>query len=307
MRHPRWALGLRKAAGIYPFLHGTGVLDRVLIRAEGVPAAGCWRSARIGRPLDADLMLDLSSPLQRKVFTFPRVFGRAYLRAPLARLLQRVLGPGDGFFDIGANLGFYTVLARRLVGAAGRVHAFEPEPTALASLRRTIEKNGWNDSVVAHGLALTGAGGGRRVLHIGRDGTSSSLVAEHAARAAARYVGDAMVDAASLDELVAAGTIPRDEIARLRLIKIDVEGEEANVVRGSLSTLAGLSRALAWIEVRGPRRSTRAPGTFEPVRALLAGIGYTPLRWDERTGARPVPPSGVIGREDVLFARPDSW
>jgi hypothetical protein len=57
---------------------------------------------------------------------------------PFTRFLMRTLGPGDVVFDIGANVGLFTLLMGRLVGPAGRVVAYEAAPDNLALLRDTI-------------------------------------------------------------------------------------------------------------------------------------------------------------------------
>ncbi|MEM6996443.1 MAG: FkbM family methyltransferase, partial [Myxococcota bacterium] len=56
-------------------------------------------------------------------------------------LLER-LEPGDTFVDVGANLGYYTVLAAKKVGPSGRVFAFEPDPESFALLKRNVDRNG---------------------------------------------------------------------------------------------------------------------------------------------------------------------
>lgn len=52
-----------------------------------------------------------------------------------------MLEPGSTFWDIGANIGFYTLLASRRVGAQGRVVAFEPTPATVARLRQHVTQN----------------------------------------------------------------------------------------------------------------------------------------------------------------------
>src|SRR5689334_3802567 len=56
--------------------------------------------------------------------------------------IRRLLGPGDLFVDIGANIGYFSVLAARSVGAEGRVIAIEPAPPTVAKLRDNLDLNG---------------------------------------------------------------------------------------------------------------------------------------------------------------------
>src|SRR5690242_8873726 len=57
------------------------------------------------------------------------------------RLVQKLLRSGDSFFDVGANVGFYSLLASRLVGSAGRVVAFEPLPRNVQALKEHLRIN----------------------------------------------------------------------------------------------------------------------------------------------------------------------
>ena len=57
------------------------------------------------------------------------------------RLLASILKPGAVFYDIGANIGFYAIIGSRLVGAQGRVFAFEPMTASLAMLRHNLALN----------------------------------------------------------------------------------------------------------------------------------------------------------------------
>lgn len=72
--------------------------------------------------------------------------------------LARRLAPGRVVFDLGAHAGFYTLLAARGVGPAGRVHAFEPLPENLAFLRRHVRLNRLGN-VSVHGWAVWSASG----------------------------------------------------------------------------------------------------------------------------------------------------
>jgi len=62
-------------------------------------------------------------------------------------LVRREIQPGDTVLDIGANIGYFTLLFAQLVGAQGRVYAFEPDPTNFHILRRNIERNGLKNVV----------------------------------------------------------------------------------------------------------------------------------------------------------------
>src|SRR5882757_11121436 len=68
---------------------------------------------------------------------------RGTLEPPVQEALRRLLAPGDVFYDIGANVGFFTILGARLVGPQGHVVAFEPVPACARAVGRNIELNGF--------------------------------------------------------------------------------------------------------------------------------------------------------------------
>lgn len=136
--------------------------------------------------------------------------------------LADVLRPGDVFWDVGAHIGFFTMLAARLVGEDGQVHAFEPLGTNRARLERGIELNGLG-TVTVHATAVADSGG-ERMLYESPSTSMWSLVAPAGG-------SGVTVPTATLDEL--SRTLPRP-----RAIKIDVEGAEVDVLRGGLRLLA---------------------------------------------------------------------
>lgn len=135
------------------------------------------------------------------------------------RFVLDTLKPGDLFVDIGANVGSYTVLASKVCGAY--TIAVEPDPETVRSLQRNIELNGIIDTVHVVEAAL-GA----------RDGTISFTVGldtvNRVAQDSDNNVRDVLVR--TLDDVLG------DQVPRV--IKIDVEGFEAEVFKGAKAVLA---------------------------------------------------------------------
>jgi len=140
--------------------------------------------------------------------------------------LLRLLKPGQIVFDIGANIGYYTLLASRRVGPSGRVVACEPFPRNIAYLQRHVEINkAENVTVIAAACAERS---GLRRFAAGQDCAEGRLV-------------ESFADPVERIEYVAATTI--DEIVRLSglvpdVLKVDVEGAEEHVLMGASETLA---------------------------------------------------------------------
>jgi len=242
------------------------------------------------------IALNVSVRYHRKNFYFLKAYFRQARRAPLARYLQQTLQPGDIFLDIGAHIGFFSFLAARLVGPEGRVYAFEPDPLSIESLTRSTALDNGNVRVCP--VALSDAPG-EATLHRSIDHTAHSLV-EFAPNDPRDAADTARVQVTTLDAWAEAEQL---DGSRVRAIKVDVEGAEARTIAGGLGflRLAGLPQI--WCEVRGQDGSTRAPGTYAPVRDLLVPLGYAPFRFVDGE-AVPLVDDDVSRREDVLFRAP---
>jgi FkbM family methyltransferase len=132
----------------------------------------------------------------------------------VTRALRSRLAPGSVFVDIGANVGYFTLLAASLVGEAGRVVAFEPNPDNRALLARSLAANGFAN-VIVHPFAV--ADRPRTIpLRLHNDGTS--LVGEPP-------VEPALIEAVALDEFLA-------DLERIDVLKIDIDGGEPPALAG---------------------------------------------------------------------------
>lgn len=144
-------------------------------------------------------------------------------------MLHSLLRPGDVFADVGSNVGYYSLLASQLVGPQGHVHALEPAPATYAMLRRNLELNDVGN-VTAVPVAA-GASDGRAQLFGARPGNTgtSSFRRVSNALVPGGEVGDASTE---VEVRALASMLPQAELERLRAVKIDVEGYEAEVLRG---------------------------------------------------------------------------
>ena len=145
--------------------------------------------------------------------------------------LRENIKPGMVVFDVGANIGSYTLTLSRLVGPTGRVITIEADPDVAAVLSLNIRANGLSQATVVQGAAYRES----RTMRLGR------------ARASSSYSGlyydnpDEWIDvpAFTLDEV--AG---RECLERLDLVKIDAEGAEDDVVAGMDNLLHTLRPAI---------------------------------------------------------------
>ncbi len=143
------------------------------------------------------------------------------------------LGPGMVFYDIGANIGYNTLLASRLVGRSGRVIAFEPNPFIAARLRRHVAANAAANVTIIEAC----------VIPDDRDEVTLYLPPDtlpnpgRATMLESREFRPVRCAAVRLDDRIAAAELPRPDV-----VKIDVEGCEFEVLR-SLEGFLGDSTA----------------------------------------------------------------
>lgn len=208
----------------------------------------------------------------------------------ITRFWQRVLTPGAIFFDIGANIGLYTLPASRIAGAGGRVVAFEAHPATFRYLHRNVTTN-LAAGIVIENLAV-GAERGQASLIFNAANPGETHVAtpgEHS---------DAVVATTTIDSYCREADIPRVDY-----IKIDVEGYEANVLRGAEAIISANDNILIQTEYE-PRHMARY-GTATEMPALLAGWGFTPHAIDWASGtASPIPTLDRHSGEIIWSRRP---
>lgn len=187
-----------------------------------------WRLWR-GRPIDVVAPFDSGAVLRCRppdlVMMYAHVFG--IWEPDISRFLADRLKPGDTFIDIGANVGCETLLASTVVGDTGRIVAIEASPRIFQRLRDTIDLNGLSDVVRAVNVAAASAPGELVVRsgpehNLGRTTTSTR----------SRFAPEATVPALPLHEI-----LTDDEQRTARLVKIDVEGGEDEVLAGLVEFL----------------------------------------------------------------------
>jgi FkbM family methyltransferase len=151
--------------------------------------------------------------------------GDGYFRGCAEENVQKLLAgrlrPGMVFYDLGANIGLFSLLAARVVGPEGRVFSFEPDAGVVARLRHNVAKNNFaNITVVEAGVWSSSA----EVSFVSADPNSPD-------RGTGRFVSVAAQDAVSL-KCVALDDFVVDHAAP-DAIKCDVEGAEVEVLRGA--------------------------------------------------------------------------
>jgi FkbM family methyltransferase len=174
--------------------------------------------------------------------------------------LRRWCEPGALAVDVGANCGYFSALLCHLVGPTGAVHAFEPAAHMVAALERTRAANGYSQLHIHR--AAAGEAGGTITLHIDliNAGGNQVMPAGFAVDPNRYLVAECPVVA--LDDALADRTRP------VSVMKVDVEGFEASVMRGA-SELVRRDRPALCVEFGPEYMRTKGADPCELVQQLI--------------------------------------
>lgn len=271
VRKPGWVAAVRwYVSGPFRLLAAT----RALPRGRGFFSRLAWRIAW-STVMPGSTVVALTPGGCSVAFRAETLMGRAlwtkgeFERSELAAAF-RLSAPDTYAFDVGANVGLFSVVMSQAVGPGGRVVAIEPVARTAQELRWNLEQNHCANVDVIEGAAAASSGVVPLILtdDPALHTAGGELIAGHVA------IRVTNVKAYTLDELwIAAGRPP------VSLVKIDVEGGEQGVLRGA-TQMIGMCRPAVIIEVNDPRHVARVvelvpgyhaepAGDFEPWNHLL--------------------------------------
>lgn len=187
------------------------------------------------------------------------------LERPVTRLLAQLCRPGMIVADVGANIGFYSLLMARQVGQTGYVWAFEPDPGNFAALKHNIQANGYRN--ISPINSAVGATSGSGQLYTSRAHNGDHRIYPTGQRPAIP------IQMVALDQFFA----PEQ---RLDLIKMDIQGAEGAALRGMQLLLRRLPHLVILMEF-WPMGLRQAGSDPEAVLKDLLALGGTVERLDE--------------------------
>jgi FkbM family methyltransferase len=177
------------------------------------------------------LAVNLSGDVGRSIWL------RGRYGAPIEVHLRSTLRPGDIFVDIGANIGYFSIIASELVGAGGKIYAFEPNQDAFALLKKSIKMNQITniECMPFAAGAKSGVVQFNHTRNISRsflDATTPSQRENSQDKQAVR--AKYAVQVVRLDDYIKI-----EESKRVRMVKIDAEGFDYYVLQGAVRLLSG--------------------------------------------------------------------
>ncbi|MHC4220673.1 MAG: FkbM family methyltransferase, partial [Planctomycetota bacterium] len=188
----------------------------------------------------------------------------------ITTFIRARLAPGDTFIDVGANVGYHTLLAAKLVGESGRVAAIEASPAIFRSLQHNLDLN--DDTGVVRAVNMAAADvPGTVQIHSGpvhNVGLTTTLESRGLAP-------EAEVAAAPLADL-----LEPVEIETSRLVKIDVEGAEDRVLAGMMSFIERCPANVEFLLELSPAWWNDRQQTAQQVLEPLFDAGFHAYRID---------------------------
>lgn len=196
--------------------------------ANSQPGSLKYRLAKIGlRQRDVTVRNGVAKGIKFNTGKSAPELALGTYEVPIQNIFAQHLKEGDVFYDIGANVGFFSVIAAKLVGNTGKVYAFEPGKENAASIRHNAELNKFEQIEVIEKAVSVTSGTGQLLLaqYSGGHALATADVPPDLA-------GEVTVDLVSIDELIA-----RQQIAPPNFVKVDVEGAELDVLKGMKETI----------------------------------------------------------------------
>ena len=237
---------------LYPFYSGCGTFANkpFIQKLAGTSTERVWSHLPGG-----EVLAPLNDYVGRAAFYI------GDLDRKITWICAQIVRPGDTVLDIGANIGIVTLWLSKLVGKNGKVHAFEPNPELQKILEETLNHN-QASNVCLHPIAL-GSEQGSHELRIPRANAGAASLIRN------RDLSDCDVVEVPVRPL---STIVAEEgIKSIRLIKIDVEGFEAEVFQGGQEVLGSICPEAILFELN---ERLEGPVRDQPVIKVLRDFGY---------------------------------
>jgi FkbM family methyltransferase len=225
------------------------------------------------------------------------------------QLVQRLLGPGMVVVDVGANWGYFTLVCAHLVGSTGRVIALEPHPRLASMLSANIATDPVLSKAVEACRVAAGAASESKAF-VGFDERDGNWGVSRAALGA--EVPDFESRTVALDPFLDALSLSDRQKQRIDLVKIDIEGAEADAVRGMAAGIEQHRYRYVLLECH-PAELARLGASVDHCLAPFRRAGYRGWHIDHsaemhrRAARHPVPTTDLLAPIDEQVLAADQW
>lgn len=185
----------------------------------------------------------------------------------ITKFVLDTLRPGDTFIDVGANIGYYSLLASKIVSNKGRVYSIEGSPSIYRHLEENIDRNHAKNITAIHAIASDEIGQKPFWLASEANLGHSTSIPSVASTESMHF--EARVRCRPLVKL-----LPVENLYDARLIKIDVEGAERQVISPIVPVLKYFSKRTAWIIELSPQFLPGGQEDADWIYHSFCGAGY---------------------------------
>ena len=209
---------------------------------------------------------------------------------PTIKFLEKYIKKGDLIFDIGANVGYHTLIFSELTGENGSVFAFEPEPDNYKTLKKNVDLNSLKN-VICINKALSD-----------REETLNFYVSKSFNKGTHFLVYNPiqhLKDPIKIDVIPLSNFIKENNIKCIDFIKIDVEGAEFEVIKGMEKSLIHFKPTLL-VEINNEAQETHGK-TSKSLKEYICGLGYDPYDILEDGNITESPVERIHNVENVAF------
>ena len=168
-----------------------------------------------------DKYRDFDVKINPREYVGGEVYKEQNFEPELAVFLEEELEKGDTVIEIGGHIGLHTLLIRRLIGEEGTLHTFEPHPENRKLLRDNLDLNGYEDVFVSE-YAVSNGRGASELYHNSQNTGGSSMIEPQ----------DRNEETFKIETIPLQKYVSDQNIGKIDLIKIDVEGKELDVLDG---------------------------------------------------------------------------
>jgi FkbM family methyltransferase len=204
-----------------------------------------------------------------------------------------LLGPGEVFLDLGANIGYYTILASFACGPQGAVYAFEPDPANFDLLERNVALNGLRNTVTVN--AAVGATTGSVTLFHSEDNRG-----DHRTYDTGDRTSSVLVRKVALDDWFAGRS------SRVDFVKMDTQGSEVEIIDGMRGLIEANRRHLRMVVEFWPFGLAGSGKSAAALVERLRRFGFSVQKVDE-SAPHPVPTTWetLLAEAETLY-HPDT-
>jgi FkbM family methyltransferase len=215
-----------------------------------------------------------------------KIFDGQYNEPRTIVAMKQLIHVGMTVFDVGANIGYYSLLAANLVGPAGQVHSFEPTPLVVQRLKENIALNDLSSRVTVNAVAV-GAAVGMIDFHMHSDDSEGNSMFS-----SEQHVETVCVPVITLDRYI------HDRgIGCVDLMKIDIEGAELLALEGAAELLAREDAPLLTVEFNPSALSSAGTSPLQ-LKSSIEAFGYRCLELEQLT-------EGLGAVYNVMAAKPN--